>query len=92
MSGQSPQGSAFYLYDLQGSTVAVLDDSGSPVQSNPLSYSAYGAWLGRDTNGATGPVAALDAVGYGGKFGYYMDAETGLILCARRYYDPGLQR
>ena len=31
---------------------------------------------------------ASDPYGYKGKFGYYTDHETGLVLCTHRYYDP----
>ena len=30
--------------------------------------------------------------GYGAQWGYYTDAETGLILCGHRYYDPAKGR
>ena len=33
-----------------------------------------------------------DPWGFGARFGYYTDLETGLVLLGRRYYDPGLAR
>ena len=36
----------------------------------------------------TGTSAQTDPFGYGGQAGYYTDAETGLILCTHRFYDP----
>ncbi|RZM05886.1 MAG: RHS repeat-associated core domain-containing protein [Pedobacter sp.] len=35
---------------------------------------------------------ANDPFGFGAQFGYYTDAETGLILCTFRYYDPNTGR
>lgn len=31
---------------------------------------------------------AADVWGFGGQAGYYTDAETGLVLCTHRFYDP----
>jgi len=42
-------------------------------------YDAYGNRISGSTT---------DPVGYNGQWGYYTDAETGLVLCAYRYYDP----
>jgi len=33
-----------------------------------------------------------DPFGFGGRFGYYTDSETRLVLCGQRYYDPGAAR
>jgi len=46
-------------------------------------YEAYGSM----TYGA-----AVAQYGFGGQFGYYIDPETGLVLCGQRYYDPGAAR
>jgi RHS repeat-associated protein len=48
-----------------------------------LTTAVYDAW-GNQIAGD----AAIDPYGYKGEFGYYTDAETGLILCTHRYYDP----
>jgi len=48
-------------------------------------YDAYGSRAGNDASGD--PYG-----GFGGQYGYYLDAETGLYLLGMRYYDPGQGR
>ncbi len=48
-------------------------------------YDAYGLHSGNDTSGD--PYG-----GFGGQWGYYKDAETGLSLLGLRYYDAGTGR
>ena len=71
----------YHLYDPQGNLAQTLDESGAVVSS-----SAFGAW-GEPLRDANGNVSA-GAFGYGAKFGYWRDGESGFVLCTYRYYDP----
>jgi len=75
-------GSTYYLYDPQGSVVQRVDAAGAVTDTD-----LYDAW-GNKVQGNP----ASDPVGYCGQHGYYTDAETGLVLCTHRYYDPTLGR
>jgi len=68
----------FYIRNLQGDVVAVLDTNGIIVAE----YS-YDAW-GRVTS-AEGPMAGINPIRYRG---YYYDNETGYYYCQSRYYNP----
>ena len=59
-------------------------DAGQSVLSSST-YDAYGSRAGSDASGD--PYG-----GFGGQYGYYLDAETGLYLLGLRYYDPGTGR
>ena len=74
--------SAFYAFDERGCVAQRLSSAGA-VQSSEL-YDAYGSRAG--TAGQANPW------GYMGQWGYYTDAETGLILCTDSFYDPALGR
>jgi RHS repeat-associated protein len=65
----------FYTFDPNGSVTERTDATGTVTTADV--YDAYGG-------GANAPP---DPFGYGAQFGYYTDAETGLTLCGRRYYD-----
>ena len=69
-------GTAFYAFDERGN-VAHRVNSGGGVTSSDL-YDGYGKQR----------VGTADAWGFGGQAGYYTDAETGLVLCTHRFYDP----
>ena len=52
-----------------------------------LTYNGYGQLRG-DLDSVSGQAEVYqDPVGFGGQFGYYTDAETGLALLTHRYYD-----
>ena len=70
--------STFYTFDERGNVAQRTDGTGA-VLSTDL-YDAYGKLL---AGGAAG-----DPWGFEAQAGYYTDAETGLILCTHRYYDP----
>jgi len=70
--------SVFYTFDERGNVAQRLDAGGS-VLSTDL-YDAFGA--------RTGTAPATDPWGFGAQWGYQSDAETGLVLCTNRYYDP----
>jgi len=80
----------FYAFDERGNTVQRV--FGGMISSSRMS-DAYGATTevvnvlpvpGKNA----GPPPILDPFGFGGKWGYYTDEETGLVLCTFRYYDP----
>jgi RHS repeat-associated protein len=81
VSRRSGSQSTFYAFDPQGSVAQRLDESGAVISSHL--FRAHGAEL-------TTPVA--DPFGYGARWGYYTDSETGLQLLTHRYYDPAAGR
>jgi len=82
----------YYVLDLQGDVVAMLNSTGSIVAR--YAYNAWGKLLSvTDANGAaiTDPanIALVNPLRYRG---YYYDAETGLYYLQSRYYDPAICR
>ena len=77
-SRNDSSGTNFYAFDPQGSTAERVDSSGTLVSSD-----CYNAW---GTIATTASAAVV--FGYIAQWGYYTDAETGLVLCTHRYYDP----
>ena len=69
----------FYVRNLQGDIVAVLDTNGIIVAE----YS-YDAW-GNITTGGEEGIGKLNPIRYRG---YYYDRETGYYYCQSRYYNP----
>jgi RHS repeat-associated protein len=66
--------------------------NGQSDATDTLAYDGYGARLG-DIDSTTGmPEAYSDPAGFGGQWGDYGDAETGLQLLTHRYYDSGAGR
>jgi len=78
VSRNDSAGTNFYAFDPQGSTAERVDSSGTLVSSD-----CYNAW---GTIATTASAAVV--FGYIAQWGYYTDAETGLVLCTHRYYDP----
>ena len=72
----------YYVTNLQGDVVNILNASGSTVAS--YSYNAWGKVLT-----ATGTMAAVNPLRYRG---YYYDTDTGLYYLQSRYYDPEICR
>ena len=72
----------YYVTNLQGDVVNILNASGSTVAS--YSYNAWGKVLT-----ATGTMAAVNPLRYRG---YYYDTDTGLYYVSSRYYDPEICR
>ena len=72
-------GTVCFVCDERGNVSQRTSSTGAVTGSEV--YDAYGA--------RTGTAAQPDPFGYGGQAGYYTDAETGLILCTHRFYDPG---
>ena len=75
--------STFYTFDAQGSCVQRFNSSGTILDTNICD--AFGNRV--STDNSTDPYS-----GFGAKFGYYADSETGLELLTHRYYDPQLGR
>ncbi|MCL2447075.1 MAG: RHS repeat-associated core domain-containing protein [Oscillospiraceae bacterium] len=72
----------FYVRDLQGDVVAILD-----VDGNVVAEYAYDAW--GNILSAEGVLAYVNPITYRG---YYWDWTTGLYYLQSRYYDPMLRR
>lgn len=69
--------STFYVFDPQGSVTQRLDANGAVLSHH--FFKAHGLEV---------TAASSDPFGYGAKWGYYTDRETGLLLLTNRYYDP----
>ena len=69
---------SYNLYDPQGNLAQTLDGNGAVVSQS--ASSAWGEPL-RDVNGNV----SVGAFGYGAKFGYWRDGESGFVLCTLRY-------
>ncbi len=80
---RTPGGNYYYLFDGLGSVVALTDSNGSVV--NTYSYVPYG-----NTKSSTGTVD--NPWRFGGSYGAYHDADTGLYKIGARYYSPELGR
>jgi len=76
-NGLSSAGTLWYAFDERGSVAQRTGSSGGVVSSDL--YDAFG-----NVTSTGGP----DVFGFGGQAGYDTDAETGLILCTNRFYDP----
>ena len=74
----------YNLYDTQGNLAQTVNGLTGSVNGQAAT-NAWGEPL-RDANGN-----AANA-GYGAKFGYIRDAESGFYLCTLRYYDPSAGR
>ena len=72
----------FYVTNLQGDVVMLLDASGNVVAE--YSYNAWGKIFS-----SSGTMADMNPIRYRG---YYYDAETGLYYVSSRYYDPEICR
>jgi len=82
VSRHSGGNSVFYTFDPSGNVAQRFDSS-----FNILSTERYDAFGGRQTT-----ATSLDVFGFGGQWGAYTDAETGLVLMTHRYYDPNAGR
>ena len=72
----------YYVTNLQGDVVRIVDASGNTVAS--YEYDPYGKVIS-----ATGILAEVNPIRYRG---YYYDNETGLYYLQSRYYDPAICR
>jgi RHS repeat-associated protein len=80
-NGLLVSGTTGYQFDPQGNAAHLMDDDGLVL--SPLAYDAWGQRM--SGNNPT-------PYGYKGQWGYYTDAETGLLLLTHRYYDPATGR
>ena len=71
----------YYVRNLQGDVVKILDTSGGVVASY-----TYDAW-GKVTS--SGSIGQINPIRYRG---YYYDTETGFYYLQSRYYDPTIKR
>ncbi|MBC8135487.1 MAG: RHS repeat-associated core domain-containing protein [Fibrella sp.] len=83
VSRRSGNGSVFYTFDERGNTVQRTNGAGNVLSSRI--NDAFGT-----PGGSAGTGDPYD--GFGGRYGYYTDSETGLQLCTFRYYDPNTGR
>ena len=72
----------YYVTNLQGDVIRVVDASGNAAAS--YDYDPYGNVIS-----ATGTLAGINPIRYRG---YYYDAETGFYYLQSRYYDPATGR
>ena len=72
----------YYVTNLQGDVVRIVDASGNTVAS--YDYDPYGKVIS-----ATGTLAEVNPIRYRG---YYYDNETGLYYLQNRYFDPTTAR
>ena len=72
----------YYVTNLQGDVMGLVDTSGNSVAS--YTYDPYGKVLT-----ATGTLAEKNPLRYRG---YYYDSESGLYYLQSRYYDPAVRR
>ena len=76
--------SYYYTWDPSGNVAQRLSTSPSSAGDTAYAFDAFGLRGGSQT--------ADPYTGFGGQWGGYTDAETGLTLCTRRYYDPAAGR
>ena len=76
----------YYLYNLQGDVIGLLDSTGAQVVS--YTYDPWGKPLTVTGTLAT-TIGSINPIRYRG---YYYDAETGFYYCQSRYYDPEIGR
>lgn len=74
----------YYLFNLQGDIVGIMDSSGNTVTE--YTYDAWGQLLSTTGNTELGNKNPLRYRGY------YYDSETGFYYLKSRYYDPYVQR
>ena len=74
----------YFLYDTQGNLAQTVDAANGNIFSSSA-LSAWGEPLRDNAGNASGG-------GYGLKFGYIRDGESGFYLCTLRYYDPSAGR
>ena len=82
------RGDVFYQLDMGGNVVQRFNRDNTLRSTD--SFDAYGNRI--EIAGTDEVADAKDPFGYRAKYGYYTDAETGLILCLHRYYDPAAGR
>ncbi len=83
-SRHSGSSSTFYTFDNQGGAAVRTDSNANLLGAGQ--FDAYGTRVA-STDNSTDPFS-----GYGAKWGYYSDSETGLQLLGLRYYDSGTGR
>ena len=74
----------FYLKNLQGDIVGIVDESGEVVAT--YAYDAWGNELSVQTTGSIGDINPMRYRGY------YWDADIQMYYCLSRYYNPSWYR
>ena len=90
-SGSSSYTTYYYILNVQGDVMALMDSSGSIVAQ--YSYDPWGKVTVQNPNGTANTsstfVGNINPLRYRG---YYYDTETGLYYLQSRYYDPVIGR
>ena len=76
----------FYVLNLQGDIIAIIDNSGAVVVE--YSYDSWGKLIATTGSMAT-TLGVVNPLRYRG---YYYDTDTGFYYCQSRYYDPEVGR
>jgi RHS repeat-associated protein len=87
----TPVAEVIYQFNPQGDVLHRLNGAGAITDT--YQFDSWGRLLDHhdgDDDPAADPLALAedDPYGFRGQYGYYTDAETNLILCMHRYYDP----
>ncbi len=82
LSRHTSAGSVFYACDLSGNVAQRANASGVSLSADQCD--AFGV--------RQSTASAPDVFGFGGQWGGYTDAETGLVLMTHRFYDPNAGR
>jgi len=75
--------SSWYEFGAQGETRVLTNSSGASTDT--YNYNGYGELIA-SSGSTTNPYR------YGGKYGYYTETYTGLILATQRWYSPNMMR
>ena len=76
----------FYVLNLQGDIIAIIDNTGAVVVE--YSYDSWGKLLST-TGSMASTLGTINPLRYRG---YYYDTDTGFYYCISRYYDPEVGR
>ena len=81
---------SYFVYDPNGNLTHTTDEH-SYVREDASETLAWTAW-GEVVPRADGTKPGVGTWGYGAKYGYFRDGETGFYLATYRHYDPGAGR
>ena len=80
----APQLSSFYTFDERDNVSQRIINTGT----NTIAVYSSDTYNANGLRTTTATSSVPDPFGFAAQAGYYTDAETGLILCTHRYYDP----
>ena len=75
--------SSWYEFGAQGETRVLTNNSGASTDT--YNFNGYGELIA-SSGSTTNPYR------YGGKYGYYTETYTGLVLATQRWYSPNMMR